>query len=486
MSDSFCGSSPFAMRSSPSLFCGRFFSRGRLPLIWTGYDRGRGAYDQNNFHLPAIHQFIRELPHPDLHDYPSATTPAYHLIVASIARALGTDDERSLRLIGTIFTLALLATVGITASRAGIITGIIAALPIVTSLYVFGAGTWTLPDNLGWCMVMLAMMLALRRRIDIWTFLGAAILIFAVAMTRQVSIWIIAPMVVSAWIGSCRVRTADHDLTGTENGPHCGPYKTRSPSDSLSPVSRGEGGVRGESENDVACPSAPHPNPLPRVQGRGSNASLLRAAPMALAAVPGVVALLYFFHRWHGLVPPNQRQFVGGGNPAAIPAVLSDIGALGIFYALFLLRRDNVLSNVPKLIVGAIAGAVVALIPPTTHDQPAGRYSGFFNITRHVPILMGRSSLLIVLMSAIGGAILIVWLWSLPRRERFIWGSAALAFIVAQAANHNAFYRYYEPVILIAAAMTVPRLAPKSPRIALAGPLLLALLLATVTAISLR
>jgi hypothetical protein len=98
---------------------------------------------------------------------------------------------------------------------------------------------------------------------------------------------------------------------------------------------------------------------------------------------------------------------------------------------------------------------------------------------------MDRSSLLIVAMSAIGGGILLAWLMCFPRRERLIWSSAVLAFIVAQTANHNAFYRYYEPVILLAAVITVSRSSLPIPRWKLAGPILLTLLLAAVTIISL-
>ncbi len=47
--------------------------------------------DEQVYHYPAVLQFERELPRPDLSRYPSATTPLYHLLLAVLARTLRLD-----------------------------------------------------------------------------------------------------------------------------------------------------------------------------------------------------------------------------------------------------------------------------------------------------------------------------------------------------------------------------------------------------------
>jgi hypothetical protein len=64
--------------------------------------------------------------------------------------------------------------------------------------------------------------------------------------------------------------------------------------------------------------------------------------------------------------------------------------------------------------------------------------------------------------------------------------SAALAFGAAQFASHNAFQRYDEPLILMAAAVSLAPVVRHSPRWALLGPLALAAILAGISFVSLR
>ncbi|MDB5305408.1 MAG: hypothetical protein JWM97_2957, partial [Phycisphaerales bacterium] len=93
----------------------------------------------------------------------------------------------------------------------------------------------------------------------------------------------------------------------------------------------------------------------------------------------------------------------------------------------------------------------------------------------------GRSPLLVAL-SIVGGAVVAIWLAALPVRDRIICAVAAVAFLVAQAAGHYAFQRYYEPLVLMAAAVTVVRVKESPVRWAPLGPLLLAALLGAITA----
>ena len=57
-----------------------------LPVIFLGRDATSEAFDQQIAHLPAVEQFAAQLPAPDLSNYPSATGPGYHLLLAVPAR----------------------------------------------------------------------------------------------------------------------------------------------------------------------------------------------------------------------------------------------------------------------------------------------------------------------------------------------------------------------------------------------------------------
>ena len=387
----------------------------------------RGAADQNNWHLPVIRTFIAQWPHPDLSDYRSSTTPAYHLFVAWIGR-LTSADTKSLRVLGSLFTLGLLITLGVyTGRRIGAAWAIAICLPVVCSIYVFSSGVFLLPDNAGWWGVTVAMLIALRPKVDAWTYVLGCLVVLATVLMRQIHLWVAAPLLVAAMIGNA-------------------------------------------SESD-------------------SGRAIRRGATMALAILPAILVLLWFRHLWKGnLVPPNQVFYTSGGSLAAPVMVLGVAGFLGIFYCGFVIGGGV---KWRAAIIGALIGAVVGSAPNTTYDIAARRFSGLWNAVkalhdvRHVPYILNRSILMIAL-AVLGGAVLAVWLMSLPRRERWIWAATAVAFIAASAASANPWQRYYEPFVLIAAAISIPSIiktsGSKVPKWAPAGPLLLALICAVITA----
>ncbi|HEX4792947.1 MAG TPA: hypothetical protein VH370_04095 [Humisphaera sp.] len=386
----------------------------------------RGAADQNDWHLPVIRAFVAQWPHPDLSDYRSSTTPGYHLFVAWIGRLTSTDT-RSLRIIGSLFTAGLLITMGLyTGRRIETVSALALCLPIVCSIYVFSSGVFLLPDNAGWWGVAAAMLIALRPKVDVWTYLLGGIVLLATVLMRQIHLWIAAPLLVSAIFGAARER------------------------DSQRAISRG--------------------------------------AMMSLAILPAILVLLWFRHLWHGhLVPPNQISYTSGGNLAAPAMVLAVMGFLGLFYCGFLVGGGL---KWRATIMGALIGAVVGIIPNTTYDTSARRFSGLWNAAKalhdagHVPYILNRSILMIAL-AALGGAVIAAWLAALPVRERWIWAAAVIAFIAASAAAANPWQRYYEPFVLIAAAISIPSIIGQSrdkvPVWARIGPLLLALVCAVVT-----
>jgi hypothetical protein len=405
-------------------------------------DRGRAAFDQEAFHLPTIVKFVYEWPRPNFADYPSPTTPGYHVALAGVSRFLG--DLRSVRLVAALFTVGLLVTYGaVVGGRVGVWTGLCLALPLACSLYVFSSGAWLLPDNAGWWGVLGMLLIALRHRVDWRSYLGAAVVLLATVLVRQTHLWTAAPLVVAAWLGP---------------GP-------RAP--------------RGVADADATVGEAP-------------SARLGRAALACAATAPAALVLVWFFRLWHGAMPPSPRSFNSGVNPAAPAMVLAVLGIVGVFYVGFLAPRREVLARWwPALAAGFVVAAIIAAVPHTNYDEDAGRSSGLWELTQRLPSYGGRSPLVIGL-AAWGGVVLAAWTIALPIRTAWVFLTACVAFIAAHTAMHEAYPRYYEPFAVILFGLAAVRVRSDwvaeggatrtaTPSWAGAGPLLLAAFLAYVT-----
>ena len=206
------------------------------------------------------------------------------------------------------------------------------------------------------------------------------------------------------------------------------------------------------------------------------------AAWTALALIPALAVLGGFAWIWHGLQPGSQRPLVSGMNPACPVMALAVAGCLGVFFLPLSANRLKGRGWVRWAVGGAIICGVFAALIPTSYDYDAGRYSGIWNIARRLPGFGDRSPFMITL-AALGGAVILLWLAALSPRERWIWAAAALAFGLSQFATHNAFQRYDEPMILIAAALSLRNIAAGAPKWAWAGPIILAASLAGISAL---
>ena len=123
------------------------FAAAVLPVIFLGSDATSEATDEAVAHLPAVRQFAAELPAPDLSDYPSATSPGYHLLMSLPARAgLGVHG---LRVLGSLAGLALvLLAWRMAAACAGPAVALALALPLACSTYVLSGCAWLTTDVL--------------------------------------------------------------------------------------------------------------------------------------------------------------------------------------------------------------------------------------------------------------------------------------------------------------------------------------------------
>ncbi len=403
------------------------FLRIAMPLIPSGR-AARATDDERGFHLPTIEQFADTWPHPDLRDYKSATTPGYHMVLAA-ARRFTVADLNALRWFGSLFTIGLLATMALYVSRhADPLTGLVVCLPALCSLYVLSSGIRLLPDNAGWWGVTGMLILGFRRRSDAVTWVLGALVLLALVLVRQIHLWAASMLLVAAWT--------------VEGEPH----------DRITP------------------------------------ARVRRLALAAVAVLPSVVMLAWFFHLWHGALPPSARALNAGANPAVPAMVLAVVGVVGALYSPLLVRRLPELRRRWRVIAAtALAAGIVAVIPATDYNVAAGRWSGLWNVVKVTPTFAHRSPLLVGL-TALGGAVLATWAAALHRRDRWVFLTAVVAFTAAHAMTHEAYQRYYEPFALILFALATSRL-PKGdppPRWAIVGPLLLAALLGTVAGIAMR
>lgn len=377
------------------------------PIILSGNLNGRGAFDQINYHELVIREFARNWPRPDLSDYLSATTPGYHLILAGFVR-LGIDSATALQLIGSLFGVGLVATLAAwCARRAGMWIALLCCAPLAVSLYVVSSGVWLLPDNIGWWLAVATMLVALRPRFDASVLALGGILLLLLVLARQSHLWAAAVIWAAAWLGDEQPET---------DRP------------------------RGELAYLFA-------DPAPRMG---------RTLAALLVSLPAFAAVWWFWQLWgNGLVPPQFQGMYSGTSPSAPVIELSLLGVFGLFFVGYwwgsLVRLWGERRWV--LVTGTGAGLALALIPETTFDIDAGRFSGLWNVANRLPVLFGRTSPLFMVLGVLGAVVLVAWAAAMPRRARWILLGSLGAFTAAQAASPNIWQRYNEPFILIVCAL---------------------------------
>ncbi len=417
------------------------FFAAAAPLILTQHDRGRGRFDQVNYHEPAILRFAEQLPSPDVSDYLSATTPAYHLLLALVAR-LASPSPVLLQAVGSLFTAALLGifTRWLT-PRAGAPAAAAIGLSLASSLYVFSSGVFLLPDNAAWLGVLGVLLVALRPRIDAVTLVGGGAVLLATVLTRQSHLWAAGVLWAAAWLG-----------------PRFDPRP----------------GTLGEISSLLTGP------------GR----RLARTLLVVLATLPAFAAVAWFMRLWGGLTVPIYHDYMQGANPATPAIILAQLAVIGVFHAGFWGRPAWALVRSRPLVCLALLGAglILAGAPETTYSIPEGRFSGLWNISAKFPDIAGRTSTLLLVMAPAGLAVLGAFLAGLGARERWVMIAALVAFTAAVSMTQNSWQRYHEPMLLICAGLMSAMAARRDPApgraIALArwaGPALLACLLAAVT-----
>lgn len=397
-------------------------------LILGGALDGRGAHDQLNYHEPAIVRFAEQWPDPNTSDYLSATSPGYHLALAAAAQVLG-RERQTLQLLASLFSAGLFGLVGFVAcGRLGVRRTVVLMLPLAGSMYLFFPAVWLLPDNAAWLGVVAVVWMSLRWRVGVVPLIGVMVVTGALVYTRQIHLWVLAPVWTAAYLGS------------RDRGSGDGAMSDRLAWD-VPALFRGE-----------------------QLLGLGRV-----GVAVAAAALPcGILAVLV--REWGGLTPPLFQGAYHGGNTAAPAFVLSLFALFAPWYAVFVWGRlaRTVSGGRVGILIGAALGLAFALAAPSTYSTDAGRYSGLWNITRSLPAIADRSVLILVL-SPVGGALVMAMLGMLGRRDRWVMAATLVGFIAAQSASHELWQRYTEPFVLLYLTMACVLAAESSRRSEIAG-----------------
>ena len=361
-----------------------------LYLILTGNNNGRAAFDATAYHLRFIRDLTAQFPNFDLSNPLTATTPGYHILLATVAQ-VGGSSLVALRLTSALIGCAFVGLAAFTlARRTRPSTALFLGLPLVASIYVVGSAAWTVPDNLAWLCVTAILALALHPASRRWHLALACAVLVALVLARQIHIWAAAMVWIAAFANA-------------------------------------------------------------RARGRSFAAAVLAATPWFVATIPAFGTLWLFMRHWGGLTPPRFQNELQGLNLATPAFILLQVAILCAGFLPWVIGpvRRAWQTQRGMLILAGICGVLLAALPVTTASFEAGRFSGWWALVERAPVLAGRTSLLMLVASPLGAISMCALLLGLPARERTILGVSLLAFTAALTSNYYCWQRYHEPLLLV-------------------------------------
>ena len=306
-----------------------------------------GGNDQASFHMRSVHQALGMLPFVDISALHTATGPLYHVVVA-IASWMLSANEVGIQILGSMFSVVLAVYVTyLSRSISTVSLRFLAVSPLVFSAYFWQSSLWMMTDNAAVLFFLLGINLLvtyypkLARDLVGGLFLGLAI------ATRQSYAWVLLPVFYVNFV-----------------------------------ILRRGGSI-------------PH-----------------RFLSLASWCLPGVAVLLYLISSWGGLTPSAMRGF---NNNGLSPSALSYAYALSLMFFLPILLSvwsslRSTLSS--KIGVSCLVFGVCAALPaavfesaPTERPNDARRGGLLWTVLSKLPVIEGRSLVLIVLSFA-GGVVL--------------------------------------------------------------------------------
>lgn len=367
-----------------------------IPVILFGNENGSEAYDQNHHHLVVIQQAsdamagrvgakpLGEL----LADYPSATSPGYHLWLASLQK-VGIVDVTALRLVSSLFGLGLVLILWRAMSvRLDPWLSFWLSLPILCSPYFLAGSQWLTTDVAALAFVVGAVAVILARN-------GTKEGLATIGLGTTLAVWIRQP---SVWLLGPAIAMAAVDGRGRWT----------------------------------------------KVQWAVWMAGMI--APVVLLGWliwmwGGLVPPGFRDQHNHGANLATPAVFL------ALTALWS-----APWWAPRLLASGIPRSSRSWIGVGALVGFLLAMVSATNYNRDAGRWGGpVWEAIRLLPA-PGGVSLLVAVGSVVGGAAVAVGLLALRNRVgwrgAFVAAVLACSLIAALSANSQCFERYMDLPLL--------------------------------------
>lgn len=172
-----------------------------VPLILTLEPGTKGKIqDEVKYHYATVMTFAEQFPLLNLRDYPSATTPLYHLIIMFAGFVVGSDLV-ALRFVNALISLLCLFVVfGYLAKRGGITNGLLFSVIFLLSPYFILAAVRLFTDNLGLLFAFLSIMLLDYCVVHRQRFVLSGIYALLAVLTRHVYVWLAGlSLVASLW-----------------------------------------------------------------------------------------------------------------------------------------------------------------------------------------------------------------------------------------------------------------------------------------------
>lgn len=352
-----------------------------LFLIISQHQATRAFYDQQSFHYPSILHFASG---GSITDYGSNSSPGFYLLFAQIVKLTG-DSLLILQLVNFGISISLLVYL-YRLRKIVCKNWALLMLPFFSSIYLYLGMIWLIPDNLSWLLVAIVVF----KGFDYFTetvpikghsLLGFGLLLACSILVRQNNIWLCSAL--GLVILKLLIERFNQKSVGNL---------------------------------------------------QSTNAKAPWAALIISTLIPASV-LLYLIITWKGLVPPSfqsmySKRMISLSAPAFFFTVF---GAYATFFLplVFGHCRKKCFGSPSFWYVTLIcAGAVAAysLIVDTDYNYSAGRYSGLWIIAKILPDI-GEHSIFIILGSAWGVWLFIMFVWSLPNNARWYLIILTAAFV---------------------------------------------------------
>ena len=375
-----------------------------VPVILFGIDNTSESDDQNFHHLLVVRQATESImgvgDAPSLvaflKNYPSATSPGYHLALA-LAETCGLGSTTLLRMISSLFGLALVLSLWkILSARLDGWLAFALTLPLFCSPYFLSGSMWLTTDVAAVLFIVLTLGSLLAVPMTPTHLLRGGLCAALAVVVRQPTIWLIAPLYLAVWLSRKTVK-----VTG-----------------------------------------------------------FARFALPALLMLPvGIVGSLIVLWSGIMPVAYRSLHNTGA-NSATLAFVLSLVGLWGVLWAVALLgtRWTDLKKHGTRWMIAGLILLPLLAIPQTSYNRPEGRWGGpLWSVVHIAPVIMDRS-LLLVTLALLG--VVVLWVFARAARAAsssddqshgwLILAVSVAALVSALTVNSQCWERYVDlPMLAI-------------------------------------